>query len=164
MPHVLLVCRANVCRSPMALAIAAHGLQQAGLHLTVQLSSAGTHALPGRGRADPRALATLLRHGYAAPAPHRRAVLAQDFACFDQILAMDRENLAELQALCPRAQQHKLQLFLQGAAAAKVQDIPDPYFGATAGFERVLQLCEAGARSLIAQWAAPAQAPPPYTA
>jgi protein-tyrosine phosphatase len=74
--------------------------------------------------------------------------VAQDFLCFDLLLAMDNDNLAHMTALCPPAHRHKLQLFLQHAHTASAQEIPDPYFGTAAGFERVLHLCEIGAGAL----------------
>ncbi len=147
--RILLVCRANLCRSPMALAVCAQLLQQLPGPPRLQLASAGTHAAASSRRADLRAIATLHLHGYPVPRARPRAVLVADFKRFDQILAMDRTNLADLQALCPPQYRYKLRLFLQGVPGLVEQEIPDPYFGALAGFERVLRLCEAGARSII---------------
>ena len=150
--HIQLVCRGNICRSPMALAITRQFLHDAQLATRIALSSAGIGAVQSGNRPDPRAIDALLRHGYHAPRMRTRAVTLQDFERFDQILAMDRSNLEDLQSLCPSACQHKLRLFLQGAAELSDQEIPDPYYGGMAGFERVLQLCEDGARALVARW------------
>lgn len=154
MTNILLVCRANICRSPMALAITAQHVASAECLETVALCAAGTHAVPRRSHPDPRAMATLQRHGYTPVSQRTRAVLAQDYDRFDLILAMDRSNLADLQAQCPAAHRHKLQLFLHYASDVSEREIPDPYFGAPVGFERTLTLCEAGARGWIAHWRA----------
>jgi protein-tyrosine phosphatase len=147
---VLLVCRANLCRSPMALAVMTRQVSQTAGPARIALASAGTHALTRHHPPDPRATATLLRHGYLAPPRGTRTVQAQDFLRFDLLLAMDQHNLADLQALCPAAERHKIQLFLQHARGASRQVIQDPYYGAPAGFERVLHLCEVGACGLLA--------------
>lgn len=149
MTEILLVCRGNICRSPMALAITARQLHEAQLAQHIRLSSAGTSAMPRSSRIDPRAADTLLRHGYTAPRTRTRSVAQKDFERFDLILAMDQENLDDLMALCPLEQQHKLQLFLHCASDVAEREVPDPYYGALAGFERVLALCEAGARGLV---------------
>ena len=58
-PRVLVVCTANVCRSPMAAALLSHRLQESGLHADV--SSAGVRG--GRLPLDPRAVAALAALG-----------------------------------------------------------------------------------------------------
>jgi protein-tyrosine phosphatase len=69
-----------------------------------------------------------------------------DFSTFDLILAADGANLAELKRRCPRDHQHKLSLFLDNAA------VPDPYYGGSDGFEKVLDLIESRAAALVRQW------------
>ncbi len=64
---------------------------------------------------------------------------------------MDSTNLEALMRQCPLQHRHKLSLFLSFAPELKVMEVPDPYFGNQAGFERVLDLCEAGARGVINQ-------------
>ena len=59
--------------------------------------------------------------------------------------------LAELTRLCPAGERHKLELFLDYAEGRRGQEVPDPYFGGAAGFENVLDLCEAGARGLLSE-------------
>ena len=63
---------------------------------------------------------------------------------------MDQQNLDNLRRLCPPEHQHKLHLLLAFAPALGQQEVPDPYYGNAAGFERVLDLCEAGVSGLLA--------------
>ena len=78
-----------------------------------------------------------------------RRVREQDFEHCDLILAMDRDNLANLQDDCPAEHRHKLHLFLDYAGVEAGGEVPDPYYGNLAGFERVLALCEAAARGVL---------------
>ena len=91
----------------------------------------------------------LLRHGYDASRIRSRRITSQDFQDFDLILAMDTSNLMAIQQICPPRELHKLSLFLTQAETLDDTEVPDPYYGSLAGFERVLTLCEAGAKGLI---------------
>ena len=82
-----------------------------------------------------------------------RRITPQDFRHFNLLLAMDANNLIELRRLCPPEHAGKLRLFLAFADGLKDSEVPDPYYGHAQGFERVLDLCEAGARGLIKHYA-----------
>jgi len=154
MTRMLMVCMGNICRSPMAVAVARHMAREAdflsnGISDPLDFDSAGTHADHAGEPPDTRAVTALLKRGYEPANSRSRKVCAQDFARFDLILAMDRANLAELQRLCPPQHLGKLRLFLHFAPEVGLDEVPDPYFGNPAGFERVLDLCEAGVQGLI---------------
>jgi len=155
MTKVLMVCMGNICRSPMAQTVAQSLAAKAGLsHL--KFDSAGTHAPHLKERPDLRAEAALLSHGYSMGRIRSRRITLKDFEKFDQILAMDSRNLADLRRLCPPEHLNKLSLFLDSAQELNETEVPDPYFGNAQGFERVLELCEAGARGWIRHWSGPA--------
>ena len=147
---LLMVCMGNVCRSPMAQIVTLHLAQQTGLAREMQVDSAGTHAGRSSEPPDPRAKAVLSARGYPIGKSRSRQVTEQDFGRYDLILAMDQSNLNDLRRMCPNEHTHKLRLFLEYANGLDAQDVPDPYYGSVQGFERVLDLCEAGARGLIA--------------
>lgn len=134
----------------MALAVAKQFASEAGRSHEFEFESAGTLAGRRGERADPRATSLLLSRHYEPGNTRARRVTEQDFERFDLLLAMDQTNLATLQRLCPPQHLGKLRLLLEFAPAAGVNEVPDPYYGNLAGFERVLELCEAGARGLIA--------------
>ncbi len=150
MTKLLMVCMGNVCRSPMAQLVTLHLAQQAGLARELLVDSAGTHAGRGSEPIDPRGKAVLSARGYSVGKGRSRRVKEQDFDRYDLILAMDQSNLNELRRICPGEHVHKLRLFLEFAGSQDTQDVPDPYYGNVQGFERVLDLCEAGARGLVA--------------
>lgn len=66
---------------------------------------------------------------------------------------MDEANLAALQRLCPEDSRSKLGLFLDYATGLGISEIPDPYYGAESGFERVVDLSELAAKGLLAEFA-----------
>lgn len=151
MKKLLMVCMGNICRSPMAQMVTAHLANQAGLTRVMQIDSAGTHAGPRPTPPDPRAKAVLTKRHYPIGRSVSRQVSKHDFGRYDWILAMDRANLNALMRFCPPGQTYKLKLFLDYAPDLDISEIPDPYYGGVKGFEHVLDLCEAGARGVIAQ-------------
>lgn len=144
-----MVCMGNVCRSPMAQFVAVHLARQAGLGDAIQVDSAGTHAGRGGAPIDPRAKTALVQRGYPVGKGRARQVADKDFERFDMVLAMDHSNMNELRQLCPGEHSHKLRLLMEFAPAVGALEIPDPYYGSVQGFEKVLDLCEAGVRGLL---------------
>lgn len=149
MKKILLVCMGNICRSPMAQVVANKSAAAAGLSVKFAFYSAGTHAHHAGERPDPRAEGALKRRGYEVGRLRSRRMSRADFDQFDLILAMDHDNLTELRRMCPPELTHKLGLFLACAEETPDAEVPDPYYGNIEGFERVLDLCEAGAKGLM---------------
>jgi len=77
-----------------------------------------------------------------------RSVSEQDYERFDYIIAMDKDNLAHLREGAPEEHDARLHLFLE-FAAGPYTEVPDPYYGGAAGFERVLDLVEEASRGLL---------------
>jgi len=150
MTKVLMVCTANICRSPMALTVGRTHAAKLGLTREFLFDSAGTHAAKPPQPMDGRARQTLLQRGYAPVRSKARTVRPRDFEEFDLVLAMDTANLGALQKICPAEHTAKLRLLMSFAPEDTSIDVPDPYFGNMGGFERVLDLCEAGVRGLLA--------------
>lgn len=151
MYKILMVCMGNLCRSPLAASALQALIVQRGLEHEVSVASAGTHARRHVGqRYDPRAIQVALQRGYGDMSRQRaRTVSVGDFQKFDRIVAMDAHNLAHLRTICPPALHSKLHLLLEFASDRSVLEVPDPYYGNLSGFERVLDLCEAGAAGLL---------------
>ena len=148
--RVLFVCLGNICRSPTAEGVMRHQLQQAGLAAQVAVDSAGTAAWHIGKAPDPRTCAAAPQRGYRLHELRARQVQAEDFARFDLILAMDHDNLRELQRLRPDSAGAELDLLLRRGGLAE-HEVPDPYYGGSAGFERVLDLVESACERLIEQ-------------
>jgi protein-tyrosine phosphatase len=138
----------NICRSPTAEGVFRHLADQAGLADRLHVDSAGTHAYHIGEPADRRARAAAERRGMSLDGIRARRVKATDYERFDYIIAMDEDNLARLRDESPDEHQHKLRLFLEYGSGPETE-VPDPYYGGAAGFERVLDLVEEASRGLL---------------
>jgi len=145
---ILFVCMGNICRSPTAEGVFRHHVEQAGLAERIVADSAGTHAYHVGDPPDRRAKAAAERRGIALGDLRARRVSDADFERFDYIVAMDRDNLERLKDQSPEEYHPKVRLFLE-FSSAQVQEVPDPYYGGAAGFERVLDLVEEASRGLL---------------
>ena len=146
---VLFVCMGNICRSPTAEGVFRKLVADAGLDQRIHVDSAGTHAYHSDEPPDRRAQAAAARRGFEMSTLRARRVTDDDFDVFDLILAMDRLNLATLQDRAPAGSVERIRLFLEFAESASIDEVPDPYYGGTAGFERVLDLVEDAAAGLL---------------
>ena len=150
MHRVLFVCLGNICRSPTAEGVFRHLLAQEAPDLQVDVDSAGTAGYHIGDPPDLRSQRAALSRGIDLSTLRARQVAPHDFACFDHILAMDRDNLRALHALRPEGSRARVQLFLEYAPALGRLEVPDPYYGGASGFEDVLDLTAAASRGLIA--------------
>lgn len=151
MTRVLFVCTGNICRSPTAHAVLRHLVREAGLEGSVVVDSAGTHDYHAGEAPDRRAQAHAAQRGYDLSEMKARQINDADFRKFDLILAMDRGHLKRLELACPPEERHKLRLFMAYAEDTTGEDVPDPYYGGSDGFERVLDIVESAARTLLEQ-------------
>jgi len=146
---VLFVCTGNICRSPTAETVFRALVKRAGLAESITIDSAGTHDYQVGQPPDPRAIARARLRGYELRDRCARQIDYDDFDRFEWILAMDRMNLDELEAMKPRRFRGHLGLFLDFAPEAGSLEVPDPYSGETEDFDRVLDLSERGASALL---------------
>lgn len=147
--RVLFVCTGNICRSPTAEGVFRTLVARAGLADRVLIDSAGTHDFQLGQRPDSRALAAARRRGYELGNQRARLVGEEDFRRFDWILAMDRRHLQYLESLRPPDYRGHLGLFLALVPDSAAGDMPDPYYGDAADFERVLDLTIPAATALL---------------
>ncbi len=145
---VLFVCMGNICRSPTAEGVFRHVVNEAGLADRILVDSAGTHAYHVGEPADRRAQAAAERRGISLEGIAARRVRDEDFESFDYIVAMDRLNHVTLVDQAGAEHHDKIRLFLEFSSGDE-DDVPDPYYGGAAGFERVLDLVEEASRGLL---------------
>ncbi|MBE7368478.1 low molecular weight protein-tyrosine-phosphatase [Ramlibacter pallidus] len=146
---VLMVCMGNICRSPTAEGVFRHAVREAGLAGRIEVASAGTHDYHVGGPADDRSTAHARQRGYDLSGHRARQVSEGDFDRFDLVLAMDHENFALLQEICPPGADDKLRLFMAFAPDGMGEVVPDPYAGGPKGFELVLDQIEAASEGLL---------------
>jgi protein-tyrosine phosphatase len=131
-PSVLFVCLGNICRSPLAEAAMVEAARERGLDIRVE--SAGTGDWHIGHPADARATAIAAAHDVDITGHRARQVTPADFYRFDDIIALDRQNLANLEALRPADATASLSLLLDHVPGRQGQPVADPYYGEEAGF------------------------------
>lgn len=140
--RILLVCRENICRSPMAEGLLREQLSHAGFDKDIEVLSAGTHATqPGR-RPDLRAERAAAIAGIDLTKIRAKRVTPKDIASSDLVLAMDKSNLEDLMRMCPEGHEYKVSLLLSHVPGEHRREVPDPYYGSTEGFETVFELLD----------------------
>ena len=147
--RVLMVCLGNICRSPSAEAMLRKKARDAGLGAVVEVDSAGTADYHVGAPPDRRSIAHGERRGLAMKGLRGRQVKAHDFERFDVVFAMDAANLASLKRLRPEDSHARVGLFMDCAPQAGTREVPDPYCGDAADFERVLDLVDAASTGFL---------------
>ena len=145
---VLFVCMGNICRSPTAEGVFRHVVTEAGVEDHFEIDSAGTHAYHVGEPSDRRSRAAAQRRGISLDGLAARRVEPEDYEKFDYVLAMDSDNLRLMQEQADEEYHGRLRLFLEFAPGTE-SEVPDPYYGGAAGFERVLDLVEKASRSML---------------
>lgn len=129
---VLMVCLGNICRSPLAQGI----FEEKTKNLSFQVDSAGTAGYHIGSAPDHRSIAVALNHGIDLRNQKARKFESCDFDKFDYIFVMDKSNYKDVLALATSAEMaKKVHLFLPNG-----NEVPDPYYGDTEGFEHCFKL------------------------
>ncbi len=141
MIKVLFVCLGNICRSPVAEAIFNKRIKEAKLEDQFSADSAGTSAYHLGDPPDLRSVGNALVNGVNINHSARQFT-ELDFSEFDYILAMDQDNLMQIESM---AQIHGVShngIFLIRSFQYNGQDleVPDPYFGGESGFQKVFDV------------------------
>ncbi|MES1930088.1 protein-tyrosine-phosphatase [Salinisphaera dokdonensis CL-ES53] len=148
---VLFVCLGNICRSPSAHGVFRKAVAEAGLGDRVSIESAGTGDWHIGKAPDRRATAAAASRGIDVTDLRAQQVTPADLNRFDYVLAMDADNLADLERMAPATGQVRAYVALFGAYSANYRNapVPDPYFGGDQGFEHVLDMIEDASAGLL---------------
>lgn len=148
MIRVLFVCLGNICRSPMAEGVFQYKVNEAGLGEKILIDSAGTAGYHEGEQAHSGTRKMLQQNGidYRGRA---RTLTRNDFHNFDYILAMDADNLADIQSRRPEDSKAVIKLFLDYAPEQPVREVPDPYYNGR--FQEVYNLVTAASDGLLVE-------------
>ncbi len=149
MKSILFVCLGNICRSPMAETIFKKQVFEAGLIHSFTIDSAGLIDVHQGEMADTRMRSHASNAGYTIT--HRsRPVKVTDFDKFDLLVAMDDQNVSGLRRLARNESDlAKIIKMTDYSKFFKGQSVPDPYYGGSEGFIKVIEMLEESSRELL---------------
>lgn len=155
---ILFVCMGNICRSPTAEGVFRSLVEKEKRLTNIYIDSCGTIAYHVGESPDKRSSKAAKIRGYDLSSIRARKIENDDFFTFDYILAMDTENLNNINLMKEHLKENshekewdkiaEVSLFLDYASVDSV-NVPDPYYGGASGFEDVLDLIEDASRGLI---------------
>ena len=147
---VLFVCLGNICRSPLAEGVFQHLVEEAGVSDEFEIDSAGTGSWHVGERPDTRAIAVARAHGITLPS-RARQVTPEDLDHFDYVIAMDLENVRNLENMAESSRTDvQIHLLREFDPEHTGDEVPDPYYGGASGFEKVFKIVSQSCEALLA--------------
>ena len=147
MKSILFVCHGNICRSPMAEFVMKKLVADAGVADQFEIASAATSTEEIDNPVYPPARRILAEHGISCEGKTARQITRRDYEHYDYIVAMDINNLRNLQRVLGEDKQHKISLLLNYTDHPR--DVADPWY--TGNFEATWQDVNDGCRGLLAK-------------
>ncbi len=132
MANILIVCTANICRSPVAAALLRDRLRRRGL-ADWQVESAGTWAIATRG-ASRYSIDLMSRYGHDITGHRSRMVTEEHLRWADLVLTME---IGHAEALRAEFQQEAHKVYIITEMIGHTYNIADPYGGPLAEYERM---------------------------
>jgi len=137
---ILFVCYGNICRSPLAAALAKQNLAH------IEIESAGFHSTTGR--SCPEKILRIAGSFGLDLSHHRSAcVTREQMLSADLVIAMDLENIARIKTACPEALSRTTLLGL--FAAPPSVNIADPYLADETTTSQVCGQIRSGVEGLV---------------
>ena len=146
---ILFVCLGNICRSAAAEAVMKKLVQAQDMTSNFEIDSAGLINYHEGEPADPLMRAHAARRGYIVDSISR-PIRTNDFFDFDLILGMDAANIEDLREMAPSLDVlPKIRLVTDYSSLPDVNEVPDPYYGGSEGFERTIRLLEDACEGIV---------------
>lgn len=143
---ILFVCLGNICRSPAAEGV----MRKKAEGLPLEIDSAGTANYHIGELPDHRMRSHAAKRGYHLTHRARQFNPDVDFEKFDLILAMDKDNMEDLQRMDRKKKySHKLKMMTDFSTTMDIDEVPDPYYNGPEGFEYVLDILEDACDGLL---------------
>ena len=145
MKRILFVCHGNICRSPMAEFVMKKMVSDAGIADQFEIASAATSTEEIGNPVYPPARRKLAEHGISCEGKTARQITRRDYEHYDYIVAMDINNLRNLQRMLGEDKLHKISLLMNYTDHPR--DVADPWY--TGNFEATWQDVKDGCRGLL---------------
>ena len=147
---ILFVCLGNICRSPSAEAVFTGVVKKHGKSNGFEIDSAGTSGWHAGEPADRRMQSHAVKRGYNLTSISRKFNPHSDFDYFDMIIGMDDSNVQNLKQMARSAADlDKICKMTDFSREFNYDEVPDPYYGGSDGFELVLDLLEDSCEGLL---------------
>jgi protein-tyrosine phosphatase len=138
---ILFVCLGNICRSPLAEGILRKKFEENGIDGTIH--SAGFEPYHEGQHPDPRSVSTAKKHGIDISEKVARLFSEDDFDNYDMIYVMDSMNYADVMRVARNDKdREKVSFLLNMVNEGADEEVPDPYYGGSDGFEKVYQMMD----------------------
>lgn len=148
---ILMVCLGNICRSPLAEGILQKKVEEAGLNWMIE--SAGTNGLHNGERPHHLSQKVAMQHGIDISNQCSRQFTKNDFDEFDKIYAMAGDVVEEMEWIAKeKFSRAKVDLLLNELYPGENRDVPDPWYGAEAGYHKVYELIEKACNMIIKKY------------
>ena len=137
----------NICRSPAAEGVFRKLVSDAGRSAEFEIDSAGTGDWHVGHGADSRMRQAAMERGYTLDSIARQ-IDSADYHRFDWIVTMDDLNFRQVSALNPGAKARIVPI-CKYCARHEETEVPDPYYGGEAGFQKVIDILEDACANLL---------------
>lgn len=144
--NILFVCLGNICRSPMAEFVMREKIRQAHLDNCIFTDSAGTSGWHDGENMHHGTAQTLAKHAIDHRGFTSRKVRKSDWEQFDYLVAMDNQNLRDLEAIFGKQPKKLFQITTLCEDLAH-DHIPDPWY--TGDFDETYHLLEQCCQALL---------------
>ncbi len=141
MKRILIVCKGNICRSPLAQGLLTIKSYKAGLKWTID--SAGTgHWHIGK-LPDDRSISVAQSNDLDITDQRARQFSVIDFDRFDQIYVMDKHNESVVLSMATSEQDKvKVTLIMNELYPGQNRDVPDPFHNGKEQFSEVYRVLD----------------------
>ena len=124
--RLLFICHGNICRSPMAEFVMKALAAKAGLAEQLEIASAATSTEEIGNPVYPPAQRKLAEHGIGCAGKTARQMTRRDYEAYDYLIAMDRNNLRNMQRFVGSDPAGKVSLLMDHTA--RPCDVADPWY------------------------------------
>ena len=145
MIKILFVCHGNICRSPMAEFVMKDMVKREGLAERFEIHSAATSTEEIGNPVYPPARRVLSEHGISCDGKIARRMTKGDYEYYDYIIAMDKNNIRNIERIVGDDKAHKISLLLSYSGIDR--DISDPWY--TGNFDATWNDVVKGCKGLL---------------